>query len=401
MKMRKISRRHFVKESLAAGVAMAMARTATGSSSKHRVAVIGRTGRGNYGHNLGQAWLKVKNATIIAVADEDDEGRAKAVKRLGARKAYADYREMLEKERPEIVTVAPRYLDCHHEMVMACAEAGAHVFMEKPFSRDLEEADEMVSAMEKKGLKLAVAHERHHSPTMQTILKIVSEGRLGDVLELRGRGKEDKRGAGHDMMNLGSHTFDLMRMIAGDPKWCFAEVLKNGHAITKADVGQGREGYGPVAGDEINAMYRFDGKTVGYFASHRARHGSGDRWGIHVIGSKGIITIGQGGDKPRSSWFVDDPTWQPGRSKAKWQQITSAGVGVPEPIEGDVESHERGNHRLVVDLVRAIETNTQPKVSMYDGRWTIEMMMAVHESSRLKRRVAMPLKNRRHPLTMI
>jgi len=38
---------------------------------------------------------------------------------------------------------------------------------------------------------------------------------------------------------------------------------------------------------------------------------------------------------------------------------------------------------------------------MYDGRWTIEMMMAVHESSRLKRRVDMPLENRRHPLTMI
>jgi len=398
--MKRINRRDFVKGSLAAGVAMAFTQTAGAATAKHRVAIIGRTGRGNYGHDLGEAWLNVKNATIIAVADEDDKGRAKAVKRLSAPRAYADYREMLEKEKPEIVTVAPRYLDCHHEMVMACAEAGAHVFMEKPFSRDLEEADEMVAAMEKKNLKLAVAHGRHHSPTMQTILKIIADGRLGDVLELRGRGKEDKRGAGHDMMNLGSHTFDLMRTIAGNPRWCFADVLKNGHYITRADVEDGREGYGPVAGDEINAMYRFKGKTVGYFASHRARHGSGDRWGIHVIGSKGIITIGQGGDRPRSSWFIDDPTWQPGRSKAKWQQITSAGVGVPEPID-NVESHELGNHRLVTDLVRAIETNTQPKVSMYDGRWTIEMMMAVHESSRLKRRVDMPLENRRHPLTMI
>ena len=399
--MTRINRRDFVKGSLAAGVAMAFTRGAGAAGGKHRVAIIGRTGRGNYGHNLGEAWLNIKNARIIAVADEDDAGRAKAVKRLSAPRAYADYREMLEKEKPEIVTVAPRYLDCHHEMVMACAEAGAHVFMEKPFSRDLEEADEMVAAMAKKNLKLAVAHERHHSPTMQTILKIIAEGRLGDVLELRGRGKEDKRGAGHDMMNLGSHTFDLMRMIAGNPKWCFAEVLKNGRDISKADVEDGREGYGPVAGDEINAMYRFEGKTVGYFASHRARHGSGGRWGIHVIGSKGIITIGQGGKSPRSSWFVDDPTWQPGRSKAKWQRITSAGVGVPEPIDGDVESHKLGNHRLITDFVRAIETNTQPKVSMYDGRWTIEMMMAVHESSRLKKPVDMPLKNRRHPLTMI
>jgi hypothetical protein len=60
-----------------------------------------------------------------------------------------------------------------------------------------------------------------------------------------------------------------------------------------------------------------------------------------------------------------------------------------------------GNQRLIADLIHAIESNTQPKVSMYDGHWTIEMIMAVHESSRLKKPVDMPLKNRRHPLTMI
>ncbi|MHC4501571.1 MAG: hypothetical protein ACYS21_20985 [Planctomycetota bacterium] len=147
-------------------------------------------------------------------------------------------------------------------------------------------------------------------------------------------------------------------------------------------------------------MYRFDGLAMGYFSSHRARHGAGDRWGIWLHGSKGIISIGQGGKRPRTSWFIDDPTWQPGRSKAKWQQITSEGLGKAETIE-DVEGIPRGNHLIALDLIRAIETNTQPKGSMYDGRAALEMIMAVYESHRLKGPVAMPLKNREHPLSLL
>jgi predicted dehydrogenase len=398
--MEKITRRDFVKASVAVGTTLAFSPPLTAGPAKYRVAIIGRTGRGDYGHNLDKTWLDIENVNIIAVADEDEQGRAKAVKRLKVLKSYADYNEMLEKEKPDIVTVAPRWLDCHLDMLLACAKAGANVFLEKPICRNLVEADEIVAAFESKNLKIAVAHNMHFSPTMQRIMEIISDGGLGDILELRGRGKEDKRGAGHDMMNLGSHTFDLMRMIAGDPQWCFAEVLKNGKPVTRADIEDGSEGYGHVAGDEINSMFRFKGKTMGYFASHLARHGVKQRWGIHVYGSKGIITIGQGGDAPRTSWFIEDPTWQPGRSKAKWQQITSAGVGKPDPVE-NVEGHNIGNIRIAKDLIRAIETNTQPKCSMYEGRGAVEMVMAVYESHRLKKPVAMPLKNRVHPLPLL
>jgi len=385
---------------MAATVALAIPTSAFAKSRKYRVAVIGRTGRGDYGHDLDEVWNDIEQAQVLAVADEDPRGRAKAAKRVKVEKTYADYREMIEKEHPDIVSVAPRWTDCHRDMVLACAKVGAHVFLEKPMCRTLREADEMITAFEKKNLKLAIAHQRRYSPTMQRIQEIIAEGKLGDLLELRGRGKEDKRGAGFDLMCLGTHTMDLMRLIAGDPLWCFAEVRQKGRPVTKKDVLEGGEGYGPVAGDEINAMYRFGGLTVGYFSSHRARHGISERWGLQLYGSKGIITIGQGGDRPRTSWFIDDPTWQPGRSKARWQQITSAGPGKPEPIK-DVESSHRGNRLIALDLIHAIETDTQPKGSMYDGRAAVEMIMAVYESHRVKGPVPLPLKNRDHPLSLL
>ena len=262
-----ITRRVFVKGSVASGVSLALSSSGSAKNVKYRVCVIGRTGRGNYGHGLDVVWNEISEAEVVAVADEDPKGRAEAARRLGGAKAYADYREMLAKERPQIVSVAPRWIDCHRDMALACAEYDAHVFLEKPMCRTLAEADEIIAAFEKKNLKLAIAHQRRYSPTMGQIVKMIADGMIGDVLELRGRGKEDRRGSGFDIMCLGTHTMDLMRQLVGDPQWCFAEVRKEGKPVTKADIQQGREGYGPVAGDEIYAMYRFGGKTVGYYAT--------------------------------------------------------------------------------------------------------------------------------------
>src|SRR5436190_13883072 len=162
----------------------------------YRVAVIGRTGRGNYGHGLDAVWRQIANAQIVAVADENEAGRIAAQKRLGAKNAYADFRAMLKKERPHVVSVADRHLDQHRDMVLACAEAGASVFLEKPLCRTLAEADEMVKECETHHVKLAIAHQTRYSPRIARARELITAGRLGDVLELRGRGKEDRRGGG-------------------------------------------------------------------------------------------------------------------------------------------------------------------------------------------------------------
>src|SRR4051794_24248892 len=249
-------------------------------AKKYRVAVIGRTGRGNYGHGLDVVWKEFDNVEVAAVADPDEKGRAAAAKRIGAKNAYADYRTMLEKEKPQIVSVADRYLDQHRDMVVACARAGASMFLEKPMARTLAEADEMVRACESHHVKLAIAHQTRYSPRLARVRELIASGRLGDLLELRARGKEDRRGGGEDLMVLGTHLFDLMRLLAGDASWCFARVLQGGKPVTKAQVRQGGEGMGPVAGDHINAAYGFARGVLGTFGSHRARHGAGQRFAL-------------------------------------------------------------------------------------------------------------------------
>src|SRR2546425_6800493 len=182
----------------------------------YRVGIIGRTKRGDYGHGLDTVWTDLPRIHVVAVADEHEQGRAEAARRTRAEHAYADYREMLDREKPDIVAVAPRWIDCHRDMVLACAEHGCHVFLEKPLCRTLAEADAMVDACEEHHVKLAIAHQTRYSPRLVRVQELIAAGRIGDVVELRGRGKEDARGGGEDLMVLGTHIMDLIRLVAGD-----------------------------------------------------------------------------------------------------------------------------------------------------------------------------------------
>src|SRR5580700_2722971 len=98
---------------------------------------------------------------------------------------------MLNKERPQIVSVADRWLDSHKDMVVACTQAGASVFLEKTMCRTLAEADEMVTPCERHHVKLAIAHQTRYSPRLQRVREMLAAGLLGDLLEMRARGKED------------------------------------------------------------------------------------------------------------------------------------------------------------------------------------------------------------------
>ncbi|MBM3889391.1 MAG: Gfo/Idh/MocA family oxidoreductase [Verrucomicrobia bacterium] len=395
-----MNRRNFLKTSAGLSLSLAAFSAHGATATKYRVAVIGRTGKGNYGHGLDIVWKQIPQAEIVAVADENEKGRAEAAKRLNAPRAYADYREMLQKEKPQLVSVAPRWLDCHRDMVVACAKAGVRgIMMEKPMARTLAEADEMITACERAHVKTAISHQTRYSPRLERVKEMIAAGKLGDILELRGRGKEDSRGGGEDLMVLGSHIMDLMRLLAGDAKWCMARVFDNGKPVTKAEVRDGNEGIGPLAGDRIDAMYGFASPTVGYFASQRNAGRPTSRFGLRVLGTKGCLDISTG--SLPNVFFLDDPRWGAG-SKAEWQPVTSAGLNQPEPLPTKGPSDlNPGNVWIAQDLIHAVESNTQPKGSFHDGRAALEMILAVYESHRLGGLAPLPLKNREHPLTLL
>jgi predicted dehydrogenase len=364
--------------------------------AKYRVAVIGHTGQGDYGHGLDLVWKEIPDCELVAVADAQPEGLRAAGERLALSALYDDYHRMLDEVDPQIVSVAPRWLHEHRDMVVACAEHGAHIYMEKPFCRSLQEADEMIAACEQHRVKLAIAFQTRYSPRLSVVRQLLEQGAIGRLLEVRGRGKEDRRGGGEDLWVLGSHVLNLMHHLAGEPTWCFARVAQDGQPLSAAHVVDGSEGIGRLGGDTVQAMYGFDQGVTGYFGSTRgAGLGGGNRFGLILCGSEGQIEL-LTGSLP-ATHILQDPLWSPGRSGKSWMPVSSLGVGIDEPL--DDGGLADGNRRACLDLLEAIEQDRQPEANMYEGRQTVQMISAVFASHQAGAPVTLPLKDRSAPLS--
>src|SRR6267142_2800350 len=199
------------REFILAALASALCAGAGDAKKKFTGAIIGHSGRGDYGHSVDLIFTGRDDVELLAVADPVEAGRAKAAQRSGAKRQYVDYREMLAKERPELVGIGPRWTDQRKEMALAAIAAGAHLYSEKPFATDLLEADEILAAAAKAGRKIAVAHQVRLAPSIVYLKNNIEDGLIGELLAIDTWGKQDdRRAGGEDMLVLGTHLFDLM-----------------------------------------------------------------------------------------------------------------------------------------------------------------------------------------------
>ncbi len=369
------------------------------ADSPYTVGVIGHSGRGNYGHGLDTVWAEVPNTRVIAVADADPAGLNKAAQRLPGANTFSDYKKLLTETKPTMVSIAPRWPDQHQDMVLAACQAGVKgIYLEKPMCRNLREADAIVDACEKHHVKLAIAFQTRYSPVLQVINDLIDEGKLGEVLELRGHGKEDRRGGGEDLWVLGSHVMNLIHFFGGEPTWCSSKLYQDRQLVRKEHVASGNEGLGPLASNKLTAMWGLHSGATAYFRSQKSMGSNPARFGLSIYGTEGLINM-TFGYLPDVHW-LPDPTWNPGKSGKEWIPISSNGAGKPETLKIASGLHA-GNVRACEDLIRAIEGDVQTETSPYEGRTTIEMIAGVFESHRTGRTVDLPLTNRDHPLAML
>ena len=377
--------RRFFLQSAAASLAAGQ------STRKYRAALIGNTGHGDYGHDWDTAFKGVPSVEMVAVADTDDHGRQKAKSRSGALRDYRDYRQMLDQEKPDLVAICPRWLDQRLAMVTAAAEHGAHVLMEKPFARNLEDADRMVAAAEKYRIKVQVGHTARPHPVTRQVSRMLREGAIGQLMEIRSRGKEDKRAGGEDLIVLGTHCFDLMRYFAGDPQWVSAHGLQDGKEIRRDSGREGTEPVGRVAGNDVAAMFAFSGGLHGYFASRSSDDVSGARFGVMLYGSRGVISVPLTAVPNEPAMILRTSTWAMEGTAGAWERIEP-------PSNGLSMVRDAANTIMIMDLLEAVEQNREPVCGARDGRWTIEMVTGIYQSQLSGGRVAFPLRDRRQPL---
>ncbi len=390
-----MNRRQFITATAAASVA-AYARASVKaeknrSDRKYRACIIGDSQRGGYGHSLHLLWTLRDDVEAVALADPDEKGRERRAVEAGVSRTYSDYREMLDKERPDLVSVGPRWTVHHRDYLLACAEVGAHGIMEKPLAPDLEEADEMLQAVEAKGLKWAIAFNFRASPVIRHVKRLVfEEGIIGQVLELRGRGKEDHRAGGEDLIVLGTHIFDMMIYFLGLPLSCMANVTVDGRKAVRTDIHEATEPLAPVIGDRIHAVYEFPNSVAGFFATVKNRDGNQGRWGLDIYGTKGVVTIRM--DTVPEVYLLSSPSWANDGKERQWEPLPDVPhVTFRDPRVGQYEP-------IVDDLIESIERDRVPFTSLRAGRDSLAMIQAVFETCLHDGHATFPLQHRSHPL---
>jgi predicted dehydrogenase len=384
--MHSLSRREFMR-SVSLGVVFAgSAASAAVQTTGWKAAVIGHTGAGDYGHGLDLIFDNLPGVSVVAVADANADGREKTKARIGAGKAYADYREMLAVEKPGLVSVAPRWTEEHLPMVKAALEAGAHVFCEKPFAMALRDSDELLALAEKRGLQIAVSHQMRLAPGVLALKQRLNE-LIGELAQMRAFGKQDARAGGEDMLVLGTHLFDLMRMFAGDARKCSATIWAKGKSANLEDRRKATEGIGFVLGDEIEAQFEFDRGVVGSFTSRGKLREFVAHWRLELIGARGAAMI-LADIEPQVLALKPGAIGANGR-RDDWNVLESPGAE---------KGTAAANRRLAVDWLKAIEEGREPTCSGANAAKAVEMVMAVYEAHLSGRRAELPLVNREHPL---
>ncbi|HNT55081.1 MAG TPA: Gfo/Idh/MocA family oxidoreductase [Anaerolineaceae bacterium] len=193
-----------------------------------RVAAIGV---GSMGRNHARIYNELPDAELVAVAD-DNLATARQIGTQFGVAAYADFRQLLDQERPEAVSIAvPTAL--HYDVALAALEAGVHVLIEKPIAATLEQGLALIDTARRCGRILTVGHVVRFNPAIQALKQKLVAGDLGRIFQIFCRRAGPFPARIRDVgvvVDLAPHDVDIMRFLAGaDPMRLYAETEQRIH----------------------------------------------------------------------------------------------------------------------------------------------------------------------------
>ncbi len=394
------TRRDFLRSGagiVTAGIFSSHRSPAAANSASRKAAIIGHTGAGDYGHGIERIFAGLPGIEVVAVADPHEAGRAKAKAACGAARDYGDYRQMLEKEKPELVGIGPRWAGEHHAMAMAALGAGAHVYLEKPFTLTLGEADDLLRLAAEKERRIAVAHVARCAPNVLRLEKALRDGLIGELLEIHTVGKMGSRAGGQDMMVLGLHVFDLARLFAGDVQWCHARIRHQGKPPALADAKESpSDRVGPVLGDDIFAHFAMSSGVNVTFRSRVGLEKPAGPFGMEIVGTRGVMRLNSGAVPTLSHLAVPNRTAT--TRTENWANWTGGVEPAAEAQIDGLSGYEAAHRRVVHDWLLAIDEKREPLASGKRAMKAIEMAHGVFQSGLEGKRIDFPLRRRSHPL---
>ena len=294
---------------------------------------------------------------------------------------YADYHEMLRDSRPELVAVAT-YSGTHAGIAVDCIEAGCHVIIEKPIALSLADADRIMEAEQRMGVKVSANHQNRFNTAVQQMRSAVRTGRFGKLLygttSIRWtRGEDyyksaDWRGTwaqdGGTLMNQCIHAIDLLRWMLGNDVTEVSGVTTNAlHPYIEAE-------------DMGFALLRFQNGAVGMIEGSINTFGGDWEETLTLFGEKGRAKLGGKCVNVVDEWQFADG------NDAESKLVENCGENPPNV-------YGFGHKSLYADMIEAIRDDRKPYVSSAAGRRALETVLAIYRSAADGKPVKLPLEN--------
>lgn len=362
-------------------------------------------------HGLHNAFRGLPRVETVAHVDSNPENIEQKMAYTGAKKHYLNYLEMLDNEKPDIAVLCSRHPGDHFEQIKAAAERGIHLYCEKPMTVSLKEADAIIELAETHHIKICMAHPARYATAFRTMKNMIEAGEIGTTLTVYGRGKCDHRGGGEDLIVLGTHILDLQTFFFGAPEYVWADVTVAGRPIVKTDRTKTVEPLGPVAGDNIYAVFSFAGGIRGVFETRKGLYDyerGVNNMGISVAGTAGTLTMLFDDRGDRSLRISRSPA-QPGGMDRFEDVLLREDRHIPgaapldyalcgQPDIPRAPFFLEANRFAAWDLMRSIEEDRLPVSNQYNARLAQEMIYAIYASHLARKVIDFPFTNRSHPL---
>jgi len=328
---------------------------------------LGSIGFGWMGQLLGRVAAELPYVTLCAASDPVEQAAAKA-QELGAR-VYTDYTEMLNKERLDGVIIAtPEAM--HVDPVIQAADAGCHIFLEKPIARTIAEADQIISACKEHGRKLMIGYLLRFEPAYVAIKQAIQRSDIGKFKSAYAR----RNGTIAEAKRLGGRT-SVTNYIAVhdiDQILWYNEGVDVKSVYAKAVRGQVQKELGTW--DFSWMMFEFRDGSLGVVET-----GWGlpkNSWGdskMNVIGTSGQFSLDF---TPMNVMAVDKEGWKFPITRL-WPIVQGRIVGA---VKYEVEH-----------FISCLLNDREPAVTGEDGRRSLEVSIAAEMSIEQAKEIKLPL----------
>ena len=298
---------------------------------------------------------------------------------LGSVHTYADYHEMLEKEKPELVAIATES-GKHAAIALDAIDAGCNVIIEKPIALSLKDADEIIRRGREKGVKVCASHQNRLNKSISKIREAVDKGRFGRMFygtahirwcrdweyysraDWRGTWEQD----GGALMNQCIHNIDLLRWMMGDE---IDEVVGmtdrlNHNYIEAEDFGI--------------ALIKFKNGSYGIIEGTTDIYPRNLEETLYLFGEKGTVKAGGTSVNRIEEWLFSDQLDDSIEVKKQFNEN-------PPNVYGF------GHTPLYANVIDSIINDHDPYVTAEDGRRALELVLAIYKSAAEGSIVKLPL----------